>query len=252
MASRSASTPGMGAYWLLPPRIAAETASTSAGSQSKSGKPWERLMAPCSFARRVITAKIDTPTSGSFEPMVVVDAIEEQNNTLRSAKCGARAECEVLIEPLASADDREWCAQLMAASEPWLTLRRDLDACRVALANPVKERYVVRDDGERAGLLVLDMTGPFPGYIQSICIAPGARNRGLGTQVLAWAETRILRDSPNVFMCVSSFNPDALRLYRRVGYEVVGTLKGFVVDEHDEFLLQKRRSSWEAFRATRT
>jgi ribosomal-protein-alanine N-acetyltransferase len=155
------------------------------------------------------------------------------------------------IEPIASADDHEWCAQLMAGSEPWITLRRDLAACRISLGNPVKERYVVRDGDHRAGLLILDMTGPFPGYIQSICIAPGARNRGLGTQVLAWAEGRILRDSPNVFICVSSFNPEALRLYRRVGYEVVGTLRGFVVDEHDELLLQKRRGSWEAFRAAR-
>jgi len=156
---------------------------------------------------------------------------------------------QVHIEPISSADDHEWCARLMAGNEPWITLRRDYDACRIALANPVKERYVVRDDGERAGLLILDMTGPFPGYIQSICVAAAARNRGVGAHVLAWAEQRILRDSPNVFICVSSFNPDALRLYRRLGYEVVGTLKGFVVDEHDEFLLQKRVGSWEAFRA---
>jgi ribosomal-protein-alanine N-acetyltransferase len=158
---------------------------------------------------------------------------------------------QLRIEPISSADDYEWCAHLMAASEPWITLRRDLAACRVALRNPVKERYVVRDGGERVGLLILDMTGPFPGYIQSICVAPAARNHGLGTRVLAWAEARILRDSPHVFMCVSSFNPGALRLYRRVGYEIVGTLKGFVVDEHDELLLQKRRGSWEAFRAGR-
>jgi ribosomal protein S18 acetylase RimI-like enzyme len=150
---------------------------------------------------------------------------------------------------MTSSDDLEWCAQLMAGSEPWLTLRRDVAACRAGLANPVKERYVVREGGTRAGLLVLDMTGPFPGYIQSICVAPGARNRGLGTQILAWAEQRILRDSPNVFMCVSSFNANALRLYRRVGYEIVGTLEGLFVDEHDEVLLRKRRGSWEAFRA---
>ena len=155
------------------------------------------------------------------------------------------------IEPIASADDREWCAGLMAGNEPWISLRRDHDACRIALANPVKERYVVRDSGERVGLLILDMTGPFPGYIQSICVAASARNRGIGAAMLAWAEARILRDSPNVFMCVSSFNPDALRLYRRLGYEIVGTLKGFVVDEHDELLLQKRAGSWEWFRARR-
>jgi ribosomal protein S18 acetylase RimI-like enzyme len=155
------------------------------------------------------------------------------------------------VDRIESADDLEWCARLMADNEPWITLRRDYDACRAALANPVKERYVVRDGHQRVGLLILDMTGPFPGYIQSICVDAAARHRGVGAAVLAWAEERILRDSPNVFICVSSFNPDALRLYRRVGYEVVGTLKGFVVDEHDELLLQKRAGSWEAFRAGR-
>ena len=158
---------------------------------------------------------------------------------------------ELHIEPIASADDHEWCARLMAGNEPWISLRRDYAACRVALANPAKERYVVRDGDTRVGLLILDMTGPFPGYIQSICVDAGARNRGIGARVLEWAEQRILCDSPNVFMCVSSFNPDALRLYLRLGYEVVGTLKGFVVDERDEFLLQKRAGSWEAFRAGR-
>lgn len=155
------------------------------------------------------------------------------------------------IEPIVSADDAEWCARLMAGNEPWISLRRDLAACRVALANPVKERYVVRDGEERVGLLILDMTGPFPGYIQSICVDAAARNRGVGAGMMRWAEERILRDSPNVFMCVSSFNPGALRLYQRLGFEVVGLLKSYVVDEHDEVLLRKHSGSWEAFRTAR-
>ena len=88
----------------------------------------------------------------------------------------------LLIEPMTSVDDHEWCARLMADNEPWITLKRDYAACHAALANPSKERYIVRDGGERAGLLILDMTGPFPGYIQSIAIAPAARNRGLGSR----------------------------------------------------------------------
>ena len=155
------------------------------------------------------------------------------------------------IEPIASAHDSEWCAQLMASNEPWITLRRDLAACRAALDNPVKERYIVRDGNERVGLLILDMTGPFPGYIQSICVDAAARNRGVGARMLAWAEERILRESPNVFMCVSSFNPAAQRLYRRLGYEVVGVLENYVVDEHHEVLLRKHSGSWEGFRRSR-
>ena len=69
----------------------------------------------------------------------------------------------------------------MAANEPWMTLRRDYDGLPAPRSrNPAKERYIVRADGERAGLLILDMTGPFPGYIQSICVAPDARGRGIG------------------------------------------------------------------------
>lgn len=136
----------------------------------------------------------------------------------------------------------------MASNEPWITLRRSDDDCRAVFGNESKERYLLTDDGQRAGFLILDMTGPFPGYIQSIGVAPEARNRGLGRFMLEWAETRIFRESPNVFLCVSSFNPDALRLYRRLGYHLVGTLTDYVVDGHDELLLRKHRGSWDSFR----
>ena len=154
----------------------------------------------------------------------------------------------VRIESLTDPEDREWCARRMASSDPWITLRRDYSACHAGRGNPAKERYVVRADDARAGLLVLDMKGPFPGYIQSICVAPEARSRGIGSQVIDWAERRILRESPNVFICVSSFNPAALRLYQRLGYTIVGRLTGLFVDQHDELLLRKSQGSWESFR----
>src|SRR5688500_9596972 len=43
------------------------TVSTSSGAQSKSGNPCDRLIAPCSLARRVITAKMLTPVAGSLD-----------------------------------------------------------------------------------------------------------------------------------------------------------------------------------------
>ena len=154
------------------------------------------------------------------------------------------------ITPLTSRDDLEWCARVMAENEPWMTLKRDYESSLRVLRDQAKERYLVRADGERAGLLILDMSGPFPGYIQTMAVAPAARNRGIGTSTLAWAEERIFRDSPNVFICVSSFNPDAQRLYERLGFEKVGVLKRFIVDDHDEWLLRKTRGSWDAFRRT--
>src|SRR5215831_12537408 len=57
----------MGAYWLRPSRMCLATASTSAGSQSKSGKPCDKLIAPRSAASFDMTVKIVVPTLGSFD-----------------------------------------------------------------------------------------------------------------------------------------------------------------------------------------
>jgi ribosomal-protein-alanine N-acetyltransferase len=44
---------------------------------------------------------------------------------------------------------------------------------------------------------------------------------------------------PNVFICASSFNPGARRLYERLGYQVVGELPDYIVRGHAETLLRK-------------
>lgn len=70
----------------------------------------------------------------------------------------------------------------------------------------------------------------------------------MGTALLSWAERRIHRESPNVFLCVSSFNVAAQRLYERLGYETVGRFADFIVQGHDELLLRKTRGPWAEFR----
>lgn len=137
------------------------------------------------------------------------------------------------------APDRVWAADVMSASEPWLTLRRGRADALKLLRNPRKRCFVVRCGGERAGFLVLDLNGPLGGYVQTIGVAPEMRGRGLGSVALRWAEERIFQKHRNVLLCVSSFNRDAQRLYRRAGYEVVGRLRDYVVAGHDEILMRK-------------
>jgi len=72
MAWRSAGTPGMGGYWLWPACMARVTASTSAGSQPKSGKPWPKFTAPVSAASADMTVKMVVPTWGRREVRVGV------------------------------------------------------------------------------------------------------------------------------------------------------------------------------------
>ena len=139
------------------------------------------------------------------------------------------------------------CAGMMASSEPWITLRRDYEESLNTLTDSSKEVYVGLLKEKVAGFIILHMKGPFAGYIQSVCAAPEWRHRGIGNQLIAFAEKRIFNESPNVFVCVSSFNKNAQRLYQRLGYEVVGELRDYIVRGHSEILLRKSRGPLTEF-----
>lgn len=135
----------------------------------------------------------------------------------------------------------------MAASEPWLTLGRGLEASRKILSDDRKERSVALVGGERAGFLVLNMAGAFAGYIQTVCVAPQFRGRSVGTALMRFAEDRVFRDSPNLFLCVSSFNQGARRLYERLGFILVGELTDYLVAGHSELLMRKSIGPLDGF-----
>lgn len=145
------------------------------------------------------------------------------------------------IRPIASREQAEACARMMAEAEPWITLRRDYDACRRVTLDETRERYVALDGERLAGFVILNLSGAFVGYVQTLCAAPAYRGSGVGTALLTFAEERIFREHPNVFICVSDFNPGARRLYERLGYTLVGELTDYVVTGHSELLLRKTR-----------
>jgi ribosomal-protein-alanine N-acetyltransferase len=154
---------------------------------------------------------------------------------------------EISIARLGSDLEAETCARLMATSEPWITLGRSFEASLAILRDPTREVYVARDETGLAGFLILCMTGALVGYIQTVCIDPHRRGQGLGSRLVEFAERRILQASPNVFMCVSSFNHGARRLYQRLGYTVIGELTDYLVRGHSEILLRKTVGPLSAF-----
>jgi ribosomal-protein-alanine N-acetyltransferase len=150
------------------------------------------------------------------------------------------AEC--VIRPLSGEQEAEQCARLMESSEPWRTLGRDYETSLRIVSDQAKEVYVAYASDKTdvvAGFLILNMTGAFIGYIQTVCVAPEWRGRGLGAILIRFAEERIFRETSNVFMCVSSFNTDAQRLYERLGYQRVGELTDYIVAGYSEILLRK-------------
>ena len=151
------------------------------------------------------------------------------------------------IKPMAAEADT--CARLMAGLEPWKTLKRGFAECRKLFSDAAFEKFIAAVDGRFAGFLVIGMEGAFIGYIKAVCVAPEFRGKGVGRTIIRYAEQRIFSESPNVFLCVSSFNRNAKRFYLRLGYKVIGELKDYVIKGHSEILMRKSIGARNKFKA---
>jgi [ribosomal protein S18]-alanine N-acetyltransferase len=132
-----------------------------------------------------------------------------------------------------------FCALMMSKTDPWITLGMNYDQCLKAFDGTFKEIYLTEYEKEIAGFVIIQVCGTFSGYIQTICISEAYRNKGFGSTLLQFCEERILKFSPNVFICVSSFNKRAAKLYYDFGFKLIGELDNFVKDGFSELLLRK-------------
>lgn len=143
------------------------------------------------------------------------------------------------ISPVESEEDIHQCARMMASMEPFITLKRDYRKLLDILKMPYSERYAARKDGEIIGCAVLRTEGALVGYVQLFVIKPQWQGKGVGQKFLTFLEERIFKEFPNVFLFASSFNNRALNFYTRMGYEVVGELKSYLIKGPSEFLFRK-------------
>ena len=128
----------------------------------------------------------------------------------------------------------------MAGSEPWITLRRSLDECHAALRRPASQLFVGRERGRPVGFILIHPYGCAGSpYIASVAVAEGERNRGIGSQLVEFAE-RLMAGRRYIFLCVSSFNRRAQELYVRLGYQRLAEIPDYVVEGHSELLLYKK------------
>jgi ribosomal protein S18 acetylase RimI-like enzyme len=135
--------------------------------------------------------------------------------------------------------DIERCAKMMFVTDPWITLGMTYEQCLTAFEGNCKEIYVIETESIVAGFVILQVCGTFSGYIQTICIDEAYRGKGFGKKLLLFCEERIHKFSPNVFICVSSFNKGAIRLYNEFGFKLIGELENFVKEGFTELLLRK-------------
>ncbi len=132
-------------------------------------------------------------------------------------------------------------AQMLSISEPWLTLKFSATALANYLTrdDAALRRYAVSVDGNLAGIICVRnpwLRGP---YIELLGFFPDYRGKGIGKQVLAWAEAEARCEAKNLWVAASSFNHQALDFYQRLGFCPIGPIQGLVTPEYDEILLRK-------------
>jgi ribosomal-protein-alanine N-acetyltransferase len=155
----------------------------------------------------------------------------------------------ITIRPIGGEDEARACAEIMSTSEPWITLGRGMEQSLAILRDrDLHEIYVAVYEEKVVGFVIVILKGAFVGYIRTVAVHPDWRSIGLGRRLIWFAEERIFRESPNVFMCVSSFNARAKSLYERLGYETVGELRDYIVRGHSEWLLRKSLGPYAEFR----
>lgn len=138
------------------------------------------------------------------------------------------------------AEGSAWCARVMAATDPWLTLGRAFEDCLARCSHPEYTLLVASENGVRLGFVLLHPRGVAGSpYIASIAVAEEARGRGVGSALLAYSEN-YFPQARHIFLCVSSFNSSARRLYERRGYQAVGEFADYVIDGASETLMHKR------------
>ncbi len=109
-----------------------------------------------------------------------------------------------------------------------------------------EEVYVARTaDDEFLGLIWFVLRGAFHSfpYVHIIAVKKEYRGQGVGQKLLSFFEKIVFEDASKAFLVVSDFNPDAKRLYLRLGYRQVGILPGLYREGVTEYLMMKVRPS---------
>ena len=148
---------------------------------------------------------------------------------------------EIKIKKLETENEVEQCTRILRSSEPWNILRDEYKISRETIKDPNRDIYLAIHEEEIHGCIIMVRKGEKVGFIQSVCVPPSNRRRGIATQLILFAEELFGEDRNQIYLQASTFNPGALRLYKRLGYQVVGELPDNILRGESDLLLKKTK-----------
>lgn len=107
-----------------------------------------------------------------------------------------------------------------------------------------EEIYVAVDqNGNCCGFLWNIFKGIFHSfpYIHIVAVKEEMRGLGIGKKLLRFAEDLCFQTTSKIFLVVADFNPDAKRLYEKVGYTEVGLIPSLYRQGINECLMMKAK-----------
>lgn len=134
-------------------------------------------------------------------------------------------------------------AATLCRLDPWRRLAVSAAGLERALTggDDGAHRFAVRLDDAVAGVVVVRHPWLLGPYLALIAVLPDHQRLGLGGCVLAWLEAEARRaGSRNVWLCVSSFNGEAIAFYERSGFHRIAEIEDLVADGLGELLMRRR------------
>lgn len=103
--------------------------------------------------------------------------------------------------------------------------------------------YVAIIDNECASFAFYIPNGIFHSfpYFHLIAIKDKYRSKGIGKKLIYFLETLAFTNKDKVFFVVADFNPDAKRLYEKLGYKQVGEIPNLYRNGINEYLMMKEK-----------
>jgi len=120
-------------------------------------------------------------------------------------------------------------------SAPW-----SREAFTMALEQPIIRAWIARTDQALAGYVITSLTSSYL-LIANLAVDLWARKKGVGQKLMEFVlEYSSERGARWAYLDVRCSNEEAIRLYKRLGFEVVGMRAGYYSDPTEDSLVMMR------------